>query len=115
MLAHNNGGAASADNSGAPYLRDVYERGLHGPANWNGVRRVLGSYPLAAVGQHPYVDQGGPCADDHIRAYLGWLHGAVEEYEGRGSAKPLYVMEAGGALRRDGLTGGTGRQPRHAL
>ncbi len=93
LLAHNNGGATTSDNSGAPYLRDVYERGLHGPANWNGVRQALGGYPLDAVGQHPYVDQGGPCSGDHIRAYLGWLRQAVEAYEGRGSAKPLYVTE----------------------
>ncbi len=93
ILAHNNGGATTADNSGAPYLRDVYERGLHGQANWDGVRRALGSYPLDAVGQHPYVDQGGACTGDHIRAYLGWLHGTIEDDEGRCSAKPLYVTE----------------------
>ncbi len=99
ILAHNNGGATTADNSGAPYLRDVYERGLHGPANWDGVRRALGSYPLDAVGQHPYVDQGGACTGDHIRAYLGWLHGTIEDYEGRGSVKPLYVTEVAWAPR----------------
>lgn len=93
VLGHNNGGAMNPDAAGASYLRAVYEAGLHGPANWDAVRRQYGSYPLDAVGQHLYLDQGGACPPDHLRAYLGWLRQAVESYEGGGNAKPTYVTE----------------------
>lgn len=95
LLAHNNGGATNAHNSGAPYLQAVYEAGRHGPADWEGVRRELGSYPLDATGQHLYLDRGGKSSADHVRAYLGWLRQAQEAYEGTGTAKPIYVTETG--------------------
>lgn len=82
------------DSAGASYLRAVYEAGLRGRAGWETVRRELGSYPLDAVGQHLYLDQGGICPPEHVSAYLGWLRHAVEAYEGSGGAKPAYVTEA---------------------
>lgn len=94
VLGHNNGGVTNADNSGAPYLRALYEMGLRGPGGWEAVRRDLGTYPLDGVGQHLYLHQGGACPDDHVRAYLDWVHQAMQAYEGNHSAKPVYVTEA---------------------
>lgn len=94
VLGHNNGGATNAGNTGASYLHAVYEMGLRGPGGWEAVHSQFGSYPLDALGQHLYLDQGGACPPEHIQSYLGWLRQSVEPYEGANSAKPIYLTEA---------------------
>jgi len=71
---------------------------------WNAVKQQTGRYPLDAVGQHLYVDQGGYSTPATLHAYLDWLRGAYTAAEGAGTPKRTVVTEGGWATGPGGLT-----------
>jgi hypothetical protein len=75
-------------DSGAAYLCATYEMGLRA-AGW---RRP---YPFDHVGQHLYVDQGGPTSAQKLGVYLRDLRAAYLEYEGADTPKQTYLTEVG--------------------
>ena len=105
IFGHSIGGAYSAANAGAPYLSSTYVFGVGSPGQpgpWATIRAGTGSYPLDAIGQHIYVDQGGYSTPANVQAYADWLRSAYAAYEGATTPKRTIVTEAGWA------TGGTG-------
>lgn len=85
LFGHNNQGALTARNSGAPYLDNVYR--MLQRAGHDGV-------PFDAIGQHPYVDQPGHADAGHLRQYLENVQAVVRQHE-RGATRPVYLTEVG--------------------
>ncbi|HEX2326603.1 MAG TPA: hypothetical protein VHQ00_14500 [Chloroflexota bacterium] len=80
--------------SGARYLAATYRQGqTH--AGWDEVRGRLGSYPLDAVGQHLYIDQGANVSATTLRGFLDDLRRAYLAFEGPATAKGTLVTEFG--------------------
>ncbi len=110
LFGHSIGGAYSATNAGADYLAATYCLGTGvgsctaPPALWTAVKQQTGRYPLDAVGQHLYVDQGGYSTPATLHAYLDWLRGAYTAAEGAGTPKRTVVTEGGWATGPGGLT-----------
>jgi hypothetical protein len=80
--------------TGARYLTETYRQGI-ARAGWDDVRRRLGSYPLDAIGQHLYVDQGDTVSAATLRAFLDDLRAAYVGLEGAGTTKGTFVTEFG--------------------
>jgi hypothetical protein len=74
--------------SGADYLCATYEMGLQ-HAGWTR------PYPLDHIGQHLYLDQGGPTSERKLRGYLRDLHQAYQSLEGPDTRKQIYITEVG--------------------
>jgi hypothetical protein len=70
---------------------------------WKTIKAQAGSYPLDAVGQHIYVDQGQYSTPATIRAYEDWLCSAYTSYEGATTCKPTIVTEQGWATGGNGV------------
>ena len=66
ILGHDIGGSFS---SGSDYITAMYNQGL-AKAGWSSVKQTLGSYPLDAIGQHLYIDQGRTTSTSKITNYL---------------------------------------------
>jgi len=91
LFGQNIGGQA---NPGDAYLRDTYRQGK-ALANWNTDLQTYGSYPLDAIGQHIYVDQGGGTAATTIQYFLDAVHNAAAQNEPPPMGKPTVVTEIG--------------------
>jgi hypothetical protein len=74
--------------SGAAYLCATYELGLR-KAGW------AAPYPFDHVGQHLYLDQGGPTSERKLRSYLRDLRAAYLAYEGPDTGKQTHITELG--------------------
>lgn len=86
LLGHNNQGVLSAENSGAGYLQRLYDAlALGGPR---------AQPPCDAIGQHLYVDQGGPVDPAHLQQYLDDVHGVILANEGAAATRPVFITEA---------------------
>lgn len=85
------GGACSASipTSGADYVCATYAMGI-AKAGWVSV-----SYPLDGVGQHLYVDQGGPTSSAKLKSFFDDLRNAYGAYEGQTTIKKTHVTEIG--------------------
>jgi hypothetical protein len=75
--------------SGADYLCATYEMGL-AHAGW-----LPGRYPFDHVGQHIYIDGGGPTSEEKLRAYLDEVRDAYLMYEGPETTKITDITEFG--------------------
>jgi hypothetical protein len=75
--------------SGGDYLCATYEMGL-AHAGWQ-----PGRYPFDHVGQHIYVDGGGPTSEEKLRTYLDDLRDAYLSYEGPDTPKTTHITEFG--------------------
>ena len=75
--------------SGADYLCATYEMGL-AHAGW-----LPGRYPFDHVGQHIYIDGGGPTSEEKLRAYLDEIRDAYLLYEGPETTKITDITEFG--------------------
>ena len=84
----------STASSGAAYLANTYQQGQLN-AQWNRVRTMWGSYPLDAVGQHLYLDQGGETSSAKIRSYLDDLRNVYVAFEGSATARKIVMTEIG--------------------
>lgn len=82
----------NCDSAGASYLRQTYSAGIAtGTFGW--ARARTGTWPLDAVGQHPYLRHDGWLSYGDMSMYLNCLRQAYAEY-GDG-AKPIWVTEFG--------------------
>jgi hypothetical protein len=80
---------ASSVSSGADYLCLTYAAGVSS-AGW-----VAGAYPLDRIGQHLYIDQGGPTSVETIRNYVEDVRHAYVQYEGVNTRKQTEITEIG--------------------
>ena len=78
-----------AVTSGAVYLCDTYLMGI-ARAGWRS-----SAYPLDAVGQHVYVDQGGTTSQAKLVTYFQDVRDAYARFEGGTTGKPIQVTEIG--------------------
>jgi hypothetical protein len=76
-------------SSGADYLCNTYRMGLL-KAGW-----TAGAFPLDAIGQHLYVDQGGLTSASKIKAYLQDVRDAYVAFEGAATPKKIQMTEFG--------------------
>ncbi len=84
----------ACDPSGAAYLRATYACGRR-LAGWDEMMATYGSYPLDGIGQHLYLDQGGPTDGARVAGYLQAVRDAYLACEPAGTAKLTYVTEFG--------------------
>jgi hypothetical protein len=75
--------------SGADYLCATYEMGLR-HVGWQ-----PGRYPFDRIGQHIYIDGGGPTSEEKLRAYLEDVRDAYLLYEGPDTRKSTDITEFG--------------------
>ena len=75
--------------SGADYLCATYEMGLR-HAGWQ-----PGRYPFNRIGQHIYIDGGGPTSEEKMRFYLEDVRDAYLRYEGPDTSKTTDITEFG--------------------
>jgi len=75
--------------SGADYLCATYEMGLR-HAGWQ-----PGRYPFDRIGQHIYIDGGGPTSEEKLRIYLDDVRDAYLIYEGPDTIKTTDITEFG--------------------
>ena len=80
---------ASEVSSGADYLCLTYAAGI-ASAGWE-----PGQYPLDRVGQHLYIDQGGPTSPATLSRYVQDVRQAYLAYEGVSTAKAIEITEIG--------------------
>ena len=91
LFGHNIGGQPSP---GDAYLKDTYKQGK-ALAQWENDLKTYGSYPLDAIGQHIYVDQGGSTSATTIQYFLDAVHNAVAQNEPPSGSKPTVMTEIG--------------------
>jgi hypothetical protein len=75
--------------SGADYLCQTYQMGI-AKARWN-----RSSGPFDQIGQHLYVDQGGPTSAGKISRYLQDVRQTYLAFEGRTTGKRTEITEFG--------------------
>jgi hypothetical protein len=75
--------------SGADYLCATYEMGL-AHVGWQ-----PDAFPFDHVGQHIYIDGGGPTSEEKLRFYLEDVRDAYLLYEGAESRKTTHITEFG--------------------
>jgi hypothetical protein len=80
---------ASNVPSGADYLCNTYRMGQQ-KAGWK-----AGAYPLDAIGEHLYIDQGGLTSASKITTYLQDVRNAYAVFEGTATVKKTQVTEFG--------------------
>lgn len=82
----------SCDSAGAPYLGSVYHAGIStGTFLW--ARDRTGTWPLDAIGYHPYLRHDGWMPDYELDYYLDCVHGSYG-WHGDGD-KPMWITEFG--------------------
>jgi len=91
LFGHNIGGKP---NPGDVYLGDTYRQGK-ALAHWNNDHQTYGRFPLDAIGQHIYVDQGGSTSSTTIQSFLDAVHNAASQNEPSPFSKPTVVTEIG--------------------
>lgn len=91
LFGQNIGGIPSP---GDDYLRDTYRQGS-ALANWTNDLQTDGRFPLDAIGQHIYVDQGGSTSSTTIKYFLDAVHNAASQSEPSPFSKPTVVTEIG--------------------
>jgi hypothetical protein len=75
--------------SGADYLCNTYRMGQT-RAGWK-----KGAYPLDAIGQHLYIDQGGLTTSSKVSSYLQDVRNTYVAFEGAATTKKTQVTEFG--------------------
>jgi len=83
------------ESSGAQYLSDTYYRSINITGKFAWTMAAYGKYPLDAIGQHIYINQGGAVSSSWFGTYLDWVRSVVTSYEGSGSPKKTWMTEFG--------------------
>jgi hypothetical protein len=83
------------ESSGAAYLDNTYNIGINITGKFAWTMGTYGQYPLDAIGQHIYINQGAPVSSSWFGTYLDWVRSVVTTYEGGGSPKKTWMTEFG--------------------
>jgi hypothetical protein len=94
LFGHDIGGFGTG-SAGADYLNSVYDVGINDTGKFAWTMATYGSYPLDAVGQHIYIDQGGSVSSSWFGTYLDYVHNVITSWEGSGSQKKTWLTEFG--------------------
>lgn len=84
----------TSSNTGADYLRNTYRMGK-AYAGWYDVKKVYGSYPIDAIGQHLYIDQWSLTTAERVAQAASLVRKAYVAEEGGLSNKPIHITELG--------------------
>jgi len=85
----------SSGNAGADYLSSTYNVGINFTGKFAWTMATYGQYPLDAIGQHIYINQGGTVSSTWFGTYLDYVHNVLTSWEGAGSAKKTWMTEFG--------------------
>jgi hypothetical protein len=94
LFGHDIGGF-SYSSSGAQYLSDTYNVGINSTGKFAWTMNTYGQYPIDAIGQHIYINQGGGVSTSWFGTYLDYVHGVLTGFEGTGSPKKTWLTEFG--------------------
>jgi hypothetical protein len=94
LFGHDIGGFGQGP-AGATYLNDTYNVGINHTGKFAWAMGAYGQYPLDAVGQHLYLNQGGNVSTSWFATYLDYVHNVVTAWEGAGSPKKTWITEFG--------------------
>ena len=94
VFGHDIGGF-NTGSAGADYLNATYDAGINRTGKFGWTMATYGSYPLDAIGQHIYINQGGSVNTTWFGTYLDYLHNVLTAWEGAGSAKKTWLTEFG--------------------
>ncbi len=92
VFGHSIGGVYSYQNAGAQYIDNV---GINTVGSFAYTKSHWGTYPLDAIGQHIYIDQGGTTTSGEFQQYISWVRQAYTKYEGSGTGKRSFITEFG--------------------
>jgi len=96
LFGHDIGGFGTGQ-AGADYLNNTYNIGINYTGKFAWTMGTYGSYPLDAIGQHIYINQGATVNSTWFGTYLDYVHNVVTSYEGAGSPKKTWMTEFGWA------------------
>lgn len=94
LFGHDIGGFSSG-SAGADYLDSTYDVGINRTGKFAWAHGTYGSYPLDAIGQHIYINQGGAVSTSWFGTYLDYVHNILTKWEGAGSTKKTWLTEFG--------------------
>jgi hypothetical protein len=94
LFGHDIGGFGTGP-AGADYLNDTYNVGINYTGKFAWAKNTYGTYPLDAVGQHIYINQGGSVSTTWFGTYLDYVRNVVTNWEGSGSPKKTWLTEFG--------------------
>jgi hypothetical protein len=95
VFGHSIGGVYSYGNAGAQYIDDTYNVGINSVGSFSYTKSHWGTYPLDAIGQHIYIDQGSSTTSSEFLQYINWVRSAYTKYEGSGTGKKAMITEFG--------------------
>lgn len=95
VFGHNIGGVNSYGNAGAQYIDDTYNTGINKVGSFSYTKSHWNTYPLDAIGEHIYIDQGGATTSANVSQYMNWVRSAYTKYEGTGTGKKTMITEFG--------------------
>ena len=93
LFGHDIGGLAPGP-AGAEYLEATYAAGVRHTGTFERARAAHGAYPLDAIGQHLYIQQGEAVDSAWLDAYLSYYRDVIERWEGDGR-KRTWLTEFG--------------------
>src|SRR5947208_1701083 len=94
LFGHDIGGFGTGQ-AGADYLNNTYNIGINYTGKFAWTMGTYGAYPLDAIGQHIYINQGGTVSSTWFGTYLDYVHNVVTSYEGAGTPKKTWMTEFG--------------------
>jgi hypothetical protein len=94
VFGHDIGGF-NTGSAGADYLHSTYDVGINHTGKFAWTMATYGQYPLDAVGQHIYINQGGSVSTSWFGTYLDYVRNVITTWEGAGSPKKTWLTEFG--------------------
>lgn len=95
VFGHSIGGIYSYENAGAQYLDDTYNVGINFVGSFSYTKSHWSTYPLDAIGEHIYIDQGATTTSAELLQYMDWVRTAFTNYEGTATSKKVMITEFG--------------------
>lgn len=95
VFGHNIGGGYNSGSAGADYIDSTYNMGINVTGKFTWAKNTYGSYPLDAIGQHIYMDEGTTLNTTQYNNYLDYVHNVLTKWEGTASPKKTWITEFG--------------------